>query len=130
MLSDEETRVLRPSFTLLVGFVVLSFFADSGASRLHVITGTVAEWQAGQSISIANEQTDPGGFRIALRDTVHDGDCSAMRPGVRATVWYRFVGERYPVAAKVRVLVNETMNCARRVVYSIQPAALEDVPLS
>jgi hypothetical protein len=65
---------------LLVTFVVLSFFADSGASGLGVITDTVAEWQAGQLISVVNEQTDPGGFRIALRGTVYDGDPGAIKP--------------------------------------------------
>lgn len=90
----------------IVGFIALVAlwsFADSGASRLGVITGTVTEWQAGRSMTVANDQTDPGGVRIALRDTRYDGDPGAVRPGVRVTVSYRFVGERWPVAERVRI---------------------------
>jgi len=97
-------RMLRLCIALLVAFVVLPLFAARGAGRLRVVTGTVAEWQAGQLISVVNEQTDPGGVRIALRDTVYIGDPVTLRPGVRVTVWYEFVGERRPVATQVAVL--------------------------
>ena len=99
--------------SLVVAFVVLSVLIDSGASAQVVVTGTVAEFQAGKWISVVNEQTDPSGFPIALRDTtVYEGRQhsaivpAAIRPGVRVTVWYRSVAERRVVADKVRVLTD------------------------
>ena len=89
--------------TLFVAFVVLSVVADRGAAGQHVMTGTVIEWQVAESIAVANEQTDPGGVRIALRETVYERDPRAIKPGVRVTVWYRSVGERRLVADKVSV---------------------------
>ena len=96
--------------SLFIAFVVLSLLADSGAARLSVITGTVTEWQVGELISVANEQTDREGVRIALRETIYERDPGAIKPGVRVTVWYRSVGERRPVADKVRVLVDATIH--------------------
>ena len=90
--------------SLIVAFVVLSVLADSGAARRDVVVGTVTEWQVGEFISVANEQTGPKGFRIALRKTVYEGDPAAIKPGVRVTVWYRSVAELRPVADRVRVL--------------------------
>lgn len=100
--------------SLVVAFVVLSVLIDSGASTQVVVTGTVAEFQAGEWISVVNEQADPRGFPIALRDTTvyegreHDSAIvpAAIKPGVRVTVWYRSVAERRLVADKVRVLAN------------------------
>jgi hypothetical protein len=94
--------------TLFVAFVVLSLVADRGAARQRVITGTVIEWRVAESIAVANEQTDPGGVRIALRETVYERDPRAIRPGIRVTVWYRSVGERRPVADKVSVILPAT----------------------
>jgi hypothetical protein len=88
----------------LVAFVVVSALADSGGAEPHVITGTVTEWQVGESIAVANEQTDPGGFPVALRETAYEGDPAVIKPGVRVTVWFRSVGELRLVADKVRVL--------------------------
>lgn len=53
-------------------------------------------------------------MRLALRETTayegqgshHALDPAAIKPGVRVRVWYRGVGERHPVADKVRVLVD------------------------
>ena len=90
--------------TLVVAFVVLSLLADRGAAGQRVITGTVTEWQVAELIAVANESTDPGGVRIALRETVYERDPRAIKPGSRVTVWYRSVGERHPVADKVSVL--------------------------
>jgi len=59
-------------------------------------------------IAVASEQTDPGGVRFALRDTVLDGDPRAIKPGVPVSVLYRLVGERWPVAIEVRMHVNST----------------------
>jgi hypothetical protein len=100
--------MLRGSMTLLLAFVVLSILADTGAARLHVITGTVTEWQAGEWVSVGNEQTDPGGLRIAMRETAYEGDVGAIEPGVRVTVWHKSVGEGWPIADRVRVLADAT----------------------
>ena len=94
--------------TLFVAFVLLSLLVDKGAAGQRVITGTVIEWHVAELISVANEQTDPGGVRIALRQTVYERDPRAIKPGIRVTVWYRSVGERRPVADKVRVLPDAT----------------------
>jgi len=94
--------------TLFVAFVVLSLLADRGAARQRVITGTVIEWQVAELIAVANERTDPGGVRIALRETVYERDPRAIKPGIRVTVWYRSVGERRPVADKVSVTPDAT----------------------
>ena len=98
--------------SLIVAFVVLSVLADSGTPQL-VITGTVAKFKAREWISVANEATDPigatnpMGLWIILRDTTtYEGSPAAIKPGVRVTVWYRSVGERRPIADKVRVAPN------------------------
>ena len=90
--------------SLVVAFVVLSVLADSGRTGRRVITGAVIEWQPGETITVVNEQTDPRGVQVVLRDTLYDGRPGAIKPGVRVSVWYRGVGERLPIADKVRVL--------------------------
>jgi hypothetical protein len=77
-------RVLRVSIAFLIVFLALSSVADRGRSRLHVITGTATEWHAHELIAVANDTTDPKGVRIALRETVYDGDTRAIQPGVPA----------------------------------------------
>jgi hypothetical protein len=94
--------------TLFVAFVVLSWLADRGSSGEHVMTGIVLEWQADELIAVANEQTDPAGVRILLRNTADERDRRAITPGTRVTVWYRSVGEGRPVADKVSVLADPT----------------------
>jgi hypothetical protein len=90
--------------SLLVALVVLSVMTDRGATQ-RIVTGTVAEVEAGQWMSVANETTDPMGFRIALRQTTaYEGSPAAIKPGARVTVWYRSVAERLFVADEVRVL--------------------------
>jgi hypothetical protein len=95
--------------TLFVAGVVLSLLADWGAAEQRVITGTVIEWQVAESITVANEQTDPAGVRIALRETVYERDPRAITPGIRVTVSYRSVGERRPVADRVSVISDATL---------------------
>jgi hypothetical protein len=90
--------------SLIVAFVVLSVLSDSGTTQ-RVITGTVTELQATEWVSVPNEATDPVGFPIALRETTaYEGTPAAIKRGVRVTVSYRGVGERRPMADKVRVL--------------------------
>jgi hypothetical protein len=93
---------------LVVAFTALSVVADRTGKRQRTVTGTVTEWRGGESIAVANEQTDHQGFTIRLRNTVYEGDEGLIKPGVRVTVWYRDVRERYPVADKVRVLNERT----------------------
>jgi hypothetical protein len=98
--------------SLVVAFVVLSLLFDNGAASRRVVTGTVAAFQRGESISVIRYRTDPTGLQIALRNTtVYEGpeynatlNQEAIRSGVRVAVWYRSVGERRPVADRVRVL--------------------------
>jgi hypothetical protein len=92
--------------SLVVTLVVLSWLADSAATQ-HIVTGTVAEVEAGEWMSVANDTTDPVGVRIALRQTTaYKGSPAAIKPGVLVSVWYRSVGERRPVADKVHVLAD------------------------
>jgi hypothetical protein len=93
---------------LVVTFVGLSLEADRSATGQRVITGTVTESSTGASIAIANEQTDPEGFGLRLRNTVFEGDTDTIKPGVRVRIWYRNVGERHPVADRVQVLHTAT----------------------
>ncbi len=95
-------RVLLVS--LVVAVVVL---ADRGAAPQLTLTGTVVEIQSGEWLSVRNDQTDETGTRIALRETTAYHP-AALRPGVRVTVWYKSIGERRPVADKVRVLTGGT----------------------
>ena len=101
-------RKLRLVIAALVVFGLLWLF-DSRMSAVHVVMGDVVEWQAGELISVANEQTDQRGVRIDVRSSDYDGDRRAIRIGARVTVWYRHVGEGYPVAATVRVLDPRTL---------------------
>ena len=90
--------------SVLVAFIVLSVFADSGRSTQSVATGTVAEVHAGEWMLVADQ-----GMRVhvALRETtVYEGNPAAIKPGIRVTVWYRGVAERRPVADKVRMLAD------------------------
>lgn len=90
--------------SLVVALMVASALADRGSAQ-RVVTGTVGEYVAGEWISVANETTDPMGFQIALRKTTAlEDDPALIKPGARVTVWYRSVGERRPLADKVRVV--------------------------
>lgn len=95
-----------PAFltTLVVTFVVLSALADRRAPQ-RIVTGTIREFEAGEWLSVAAQNTDPRGFPIALRATTsYQGRPAAIKPGARVAVWYRSIGERRFVADKVRVL--------------------------
>ena len=91
--------------SLFAAFMALSVLADRGAPQ-QVLTGTVSEIEAGEWLSVANETSDPMGTRIALRETVYERERAAIKPGVRVTVWFRTIGERRPVADKVRILAD------------------------
>lgn len=101
-------RVFTASLALTF---VLSMLIDNGAARHVALTGTVTQFRRGHSISVMNPATDRGGVQIVLRNTTvyedrdHDPalDFETLKPGIRVTVWYRMVGERHPVADKLRV---------------------------
>jgi hypothetical protein len=96
----------RRAFTvsLIVGLVVFSTLAVNRATQ-HAMTGTVVEVEDREWMSVVNETTDPTGARVTLRETTaYEGNAAAIKPGARVTVWYRSVGERRPVADRVRVL--------------------------
>jgi hypothetical protein len=87
-------------------FVGVSFVADS---EPPIVTGTITQWRAGESIAVATQQTDPQGFEVALRPhTVYEGETHIIKTGARVSVWYRNVGERRRVAERVRVLTDAT----------------------
>jgi hypothetical protein len=106
----EHSKHVRVIAFLAVAVAVLSVLADRGASEQRVVTGTVAEFQPGEWLSVSNEQVLT--LRVALRETttyeVQDAqralDSADITPGVRVSVWYRSVGERHPVADRVRVV--------------------------
>jgi hypothetical protein len=103
---------MRPAsiVAFAVAFFALSSVADKSAmfsglslrrETPRTVTGTVVEWNAGDSISVGRDHY-PRSLPIALRhNTTYEGD---IRSGVRVTVWYKNVGERRLVAEKVRVL--------------------------
>jgi hypothetical protein len=101
MLSGKDST-MRYALVLVVAFVALSALADRGAGSQRVATGTVAEVHAGAWMLVANEGMS---LPVALGETTaYEGNPATIKPGIRVTVWYRSVGERRPVADKVRVL--------------------------
>ena len=102
-----KREVTWPAFvgSLVITFVVFSVLAQRRAAP-STVTGTIAEFEAGQWLSLASEGSGRG-FRIALREgTDYEGSSAAIKSGVRVSVSYRSVGERRPVATKVRLLNN------------------------
>ena len=101
----------------VVAFLALSSVADKSAmfaglsfvsrDKPSSVTGTIAEWRAGESIAVHPDRYPPGFPRppMTLRPTTrYEGDARTIKVGVRVTVWYRNVSERRPVVEKVRVL--------------------------
>ena len=101
-------RSHRLAVALIFVFVAISAVVSRRGQ--HVFTGTVREWNAGESITIASEQTDPAGFTVSLRNTRYEGRTDRLAAGSSVTVWYRIIGESRPVADKVRV--NEPVSRA------------------
>jgi hypothetical protein len=101
--------------SLAVAFAMLSILVDHSSPSRGVVTGTVLQFQQSEWISVIRHESDPEGLQIALRNTTvfEDRERDAaldrefIKPGVRVTVWYRFVGERRPVADKVRLLAGD-----------------------
>ena len=90
--------------SLVLALVVVSALAYRGAPQRST-TGTVVQFEAGEWIAVANENTDPSGLRIALRKgTTYQGSSNAIQTGVSVIVFWKSVGERYFVADQVRLL--------------------------
>ena len=97
-----------------VAFLALSAVADKSAmfaglslvsrDRPSSVTGTIAEWHAGEGIAVRRDRYPPGLAMTLRPNTVYEGDTSTIKVGVRVTVWYRNVSERRLVVEKVRVL--------------------------
>jgi hypothetical protein len=125
---------MRPAsiIAFAVAFLALSVVADKSAMFVglslvsrdgpRTVTGTVMQWQAGESIAVGSGQ-NPAGFPLALRpDTVYEGDVSTIRLGARVTVWYRNVSERRLVVEKVRVLDRDDVDVDFTAVLTLDPA--------
>ena len=90
---------------LIVAVVLLSALVDRGVSPRREISGWVSEFHAGEWMVVRNV-----GARVPVSlgaSTRYEGNPSAITPGLRVTVWYRMVGERRPVADKVRMIGDE-----------------------
>jgi hypothetical protein len=82
----------------------------AGSSTGQELTGVVVDYRPGESITVANEQTGARGISMVLRDTVFDGlTPAAVKPGLGVAARYRMVGERRPVADRVRVRGRSAM---------------------
>jgi hypothetical protein len=90
--------------SLVVALVVLLSALAQRRATQWAVTGTVAEFKAGEWITLVDS---PMEAPIALRKaTTYAGNPAAIMPGSRVTVWWRSVGEPQPVADKVRVLAD------------------------
>jgi hypothetical protein len=96
--------MFRLAVSTVAVFALLSLVVDNGRAPRLELTGVVTEWRPGELIAVANDQTGPRGVSVVLRDASYHGDPAAIWPGVRVTVHYRSVGERRPVADRVRIL--------------------------
>lgn len=94
----------------LVCGMLLALWGGRAADQPSVVTGTIVDFRAGGVISIASDQVEP--VPLELREATKYEDqqlrtlteLSSIRPGTRAMVWYRNVGERRLVVDRVRVL--------------------------
>ena len=87
--------------SVVVAFVVLSVFADSGRSTQRVATGTVAEFHTGEWMLVTNT-----GMRlpVALRETTaYEGNPADIKPGIRVT---RLVSRRRRASSGSRQSAN------------------------
>jgi hypothetical protein len=104
----DRRKTIRAGTGVIVG-VALCMTSGVAPDRVRSVTGTITEFRLGDWVAIKNEQFMP--FPLALRDeTVYENedfhtvvDPSIIEPGMRATVWYRNVGERRLVVDRIRV---------------------------
>jgi hypothetical protein len=97
-----STRATIRLLIVSLGIAVATWlFFVRDVTKPRAITGTVRDWQPGQSISVLRGPDDPVGITFSLRNAVYD-DSAAIRLGGRVTVWYKTVGERRLLASRVR----------------------------
>lgn len=100
-----------------LGFVVAIIVAIVALSELTVrrvptrtLSGTLIEYLPNEAIGLGGDALDPNGVRMSLRErTRFEGFPTSeagpvLTPGARVEVSYRTVGERRPVAVRVRRL--------------------------
>jgi len=95
------------TFLLLIALLVGVGVAQMWPSPANHITGRITAIEPGEWIAIRNDMTDPKGLRIALvESTALDGDARALGRDVQVRITYAHIGERRPVARRVRVLTD------------------------
>lgn len=103
---DSEMR-MRPTTRLLTisfGLATAAWlFSARDVPKPHAISGTVRDWQPGEFISVTRGPYDPVGITFSLRNAVYDDEPRSIRIGSRVTVWYNVVGERRPLASRVKL---------------------------
>ena len=99
---EKHTMVRAP--VTLVAAVLLSVPSSREVPQ-QVIEGTVLAFDSNVSLIVANEQTDPDGLVVMLRDTRFER-LEVLESGARVKVWFRGIGERRPLASRVRVLAE------------------------
>lgn len=94
------------TFVIVVIAVGVVSIVQMWPSPSRQIVGTITDLEPGQWIRIANEQTDPHGFRISLSEnTTVDGDRSAVRRDARVRIFYAHTGGGF-VARRVSILTD------------------------
>jgi hypothetical protein len=85
---------------LIVALVVLLSALVERRPPQRTMTGTVAEFRAGDRITVG----DMSMTFVLRQSTTFEGNPSGFSPGRRVQVWWRSVADRQPVAERVRVL--------------------------
>jgi len=99
---ERKARGAVMAFLIVDLIVVLSSLAQRRTTSWMSV-GTVVGFEPGKWIYLDSMETP-----IALREaTAYDDGPVAITSGVRVQVWARSVGERRPVAARVRVLPED-----------------------
>jgi hypothetical protein len=92
------------TLVLLVVLMGMISIAQMWPSPSRQWFGVITDIEPGKWIQIANEMSDPRGFRIALSSSTRiDGDPRALRRDARVTVLYASTGGG-AVARRVRIL--------------------------
>lgn len=98
---ERKARGAVMAFLIVALIVVLSALAQRRTTSWMSV-GTVVGFEPGEWIYLDSMETP-----IALREATAYDDGAAITSGVRVQVWARSVGERRPVAARVRVLPED-----------------------
>jgi hypothetical protein len=92
---------------------VVTFNETHCGGRSEGPSCALRERQWREAFAVVNDTADPTGLQIVVCDTTvyERGEHVSVHPGVigsgaRVIVWYRSVGERHPVADRVRILLE------------------------